>query len=97
MRAELVNSGWAFRVASASPAQAFLRDQVVDLARGRGTVMGVLDGVILASMGVLVVFFASVAVMDWLDARAEARREDQRPDAQVIQHPQNSAKVNPAA
>ncbi len=59
--------------------------------------MGVLDGVILASMGVLVVFFASVAVMEWLDARAEARRMDQRPDAQVIQHPQNSTKVNPAA
>lgn len=59
--------------------------------------MGVLDGVILASMGVLVVFFASVAVMDWLDARAEARRGDQRPDAQVIQHPQNSTKVNTAA
>ena len=56
-----------------------------------------MDGVILASMGILVVFFASVAVMEWWDARAEARRADERPDAQVIQHPQNSKKVNPAA
>ncbi len=59
--------------------------------------MGVLDGVILASMGVLAVFFASVAVMEWWDTRAEARRADQRPDAQVIQHPHHGTKVNPAA
>ena len=59
--------------------------------------MDVMDGVILASMGILVVFFASVAVMEWWEARAEARRADQRPDAQVIQHPHSSKKVNPAA
>jgi hypothetical protein len=59
--------------------------------------MDVMDGVILASMGILVVFFASIAVMEWWDARAEARRADQRPDAQVIQHPHSSKKVNPAA
>ena len=63
----------------------------------KGSVMDVMDGVILASMGMLVVFFASVAVMEWWDARAEARHADERPDAQVIQHPQNSKKVNPAA
>lgn len=59
--------------------------------------MDVMDGVILASMGILVVFFASVAVMEWWDARAEARHANQRPDAQVIQHPQSGKKVNPAA
>jgi hypothetical protein len=59
-------------------------------------VMDVVDGVILASVSVLVVFFAVVAVMEWLDARTEGRRLDQRPDAQVIQHPQNQ-KINPAA
>jgi hypothetical protein len=59
--------------------------------------MDVMDGVILASMGILVVFFASVAVMEWWDARAEGRRLDQRPDAQVIQHRQSDKKVNPAA
>ena len=47
--------------------------------------MDVMDVVILASMGALVVFFASVAVMDWMDG---SRHEDQRADAQVIQHPQ---------
>jgi hypothetical protein len=58
--------------------------------------MDVVDGVILASMVVLVVFFASVAVMEWWDARSDARRLDQRPDAQVIQHLQDT-KINPAA
>jgi hypothetical protein len=61
------------------------------------SVMDVMDGVILASMGTLMVFFASVAMMEWWDARAEARRAGQKPDAQVFQHPQNSKKVNPAA
>jgi hypothetical protein len=55
-----------------------------------------MDGVILASMVVLVVFFASTAVMEWWDARTEARRLDQLPDAQVIQHSRDK-KVNPAA
>ena len=63
----------------------------------KGSVMDVMDGVILASMGILVVFFTSVAVMEWWDARSEARRADQRPDAQVFQHPQSAKKVNPAA
>ena len=59
--------------------------------------MDVLDGVILASMGMLAVFFASVAVMEWWDARSEGRRADQRPDAQVLQHTQRDKRVNPAA
>jgi hypothetical protein len=59
--------------------------------------MDVFDVTILASMGVLVVFFASVAMLDWWDARAERRRLDQRADAQVIQHPHSDRRVNPAA
>ena len=59
--------------------------------------MEVLDVMILASMSVLVAFFASVAVMEWLDARAEGRRGDQRADAQVIQHTRRDKSVNPAA
>lgn len=59
--------------------------------------MDAMDGVFLASMGVLVVFFAPVAVMEWWDARAQARRADQRPDAKVIQHPHSGSRANPAA
>ncbi len=55
--------------------------------------MDVMDVVILASMSVLVVFFAGVLVMDWWDAR----HEDQRADAQVIQHRQSDRRINPAA
>jgi hypothetical protein len=59
--------------------------------------MDVFDVMILASMGVLVVIFACVAVLEWWDARAEHGRADQRADAQVIQHPQNDRRINPAA
>jgi len=50
--------------------------------------------VILASMGVLVVFFASVAVLEWREARAE--RSDERADAQVIQHPGSDRRASAA-
>lgn len=58
--------------------------------------MDVLDGVILASMVVLVLFFASVAVLEWWDARAERGSSDQRADAQVIQHPQSDSRISAA-
>ena len=57
--------------------------------------MDLLDVAILASMGMLTVFFAWVAVAEWWDAR-EAR-EDQQADAQVIQHPRSDRRINQAA
>jgi hypothetical protein len=61
-----------------------------------GRAMDGFDVMILASMGVLAVFFASVAVAEWWDARAERRRLRQRPDAQVIQHPQRDRSASAA-
>ena len=61
----------------------------------KGNVVDVMDWVILASMGVLVVFFASVLVMEWMDARAES--SDERADAQVIQHHPRSDRTASAA
>jgi hypothetical protein len=58
--------------------------------------MDVLDAMLLASMGMLAVFFASVAMLEWWDARA-ASRSDQRADAQVIQHRQSDRRINSAA
>ena len=58
--------------------------------------MDVLDVVLVASMGVLAVFFASVAVLEWWDARAE--RSDERADAEVIQHPRSdNSRISSAA
>ncbi|MGA9102502.1 hypothetical protein [Aeromicrobium sp.] len=57
--------------------------------------MDVLDVMILASMGVLIVFFASVALVEWRDART-GRRTHQRADAQVIQHPQRNRRPSAA-
>ena len=58
--------------------------------------MDVMDGVILASMVVLVLFFASVAVLEWWDGRKERGSLDQRADAQVIQHPQSDRRTSAA-
>lgn len=63
--------------------------------RKRGNVMDVFDVAVLVSMGLLAVFFASIAVWDWRDER-DARR-GQRADAQVIQYPQSDRRANPAA
>jgi hypothetical protein len=60
----------------------------------KGNVVDVMDWVILASMGVLVVFFASVAVLELREAAAE--RSDERADAQVIQHPGSDRKASAA-
>ena len=57
--------------------------------------MDVFDVAVLGSMVVLAVFFASVALFEWRDAR-EARR-DQQADAEVIQHPRSRQRANPAA
>ena len=57
--------------------------------------MDLVDVAILASMGMLTMFFAWVAVAEWWDAR-EAR-EDQQADAQVIQHPRSDRRINQAA
>ena len=58
--------------------------------------MDAMDGVILASMVVLVVLFASVAVLEWWEARTERRSSDQRADAHVIQHPRNDSRASAA-
>jgi hypothetical protein len=55
--------------------------------------MDVLDVMILASMVALVAFFACVAVMEWRDTRSRA---NQRPDAQVIQHPRREHRASAA-
>lgn len=57
--------------------------------------MDVLDLMILASMSMLIVFFAGVAVVEWWNSRAA--RSGEQPDAQVIQHPHSDSRVNPAA
>ena len=59
-------------------------------------VMDVFDLVILASMGVLVVFFASVAFVEWWAARAAHGRSGQRPDSHVIRHPQGDRRISAA-
>ena len=56
----------------------------------KGNVVDVMDWVILSSMGVLVVFFASVAVLEWRE------RSDDRADAQVIQHPGSDTRASAA-
>jgi hypothetical protein len=56
--------------------------------------MDVVDVAVLASIGMLSVFFAWVAVMEWWDAR-EARGGQQ--DAQVIQHPRSDRQIDSAA
>ena len=56
----------------------------------KGDVVDVMDWVILSSMGVLVVFFASVAVLEWWE------RSDERDDAQVIQHPGSDTRASAA-
>jgi hypothetical protein len=56
--------------------------------------MGVLDLLILASMSLLVVFFATVAVLEWRETRAG---RSQGADAHVIEHPRADRRVNPAA
>jgi len=48
-----------------------------------------MDWVILASMGALVVFFASTALMEWREAR-------DRSEAQVIQHPGSNRRATAA-
>jgi hypothetical protein len=63
----------------------------------KGDVMDVLDVAILVSMGMLVVFFVGVAVLEWRDARSARRSLDGQPDAQVIQHARSDRRVNPAA
>jgi hypothetical protein len=59
--------------------------------------MDVLDVMILTSMGVLAVFFVSVAVLESWDARAKRGLSDQRADAKIIQHPQSDRRIFPAA
>lgn len=68
-----------------------LRPSVKD----RGNVMDVVDVAILASTGMLTIFFAWVAVMEWWEARQA--RDDQGADAQVIQHPRNDRRIDSAA
>lgn len=51
-----------------------------------------MDWVILASMGVLVVFFARVALLEWMDAR----RLDEGADAEVIAHPGRDQRASAA-
>ena len=60
----------------------------------KGNVMDVMDWVILASMGVLVVFFASAAVLEWMDRRRGARTSSLT--RRVIQHPSQRQKVSAA-
>jgi hypothetical protein len=59
-----------------------------------GIVMDLVDVAILASMGMLTVFFGYVAIVEWWDAR-ESR--SQQADAEVIQHPRSDRRINPAA
>jgi hypothetical protein len=68
------------------------RRRLRELTTMRGSVMDILDLMILAPMSVLVVFFASVAVLEWWEPRTE-----RRPDAQVIQHPHSDRKISSAA
>jgi hypothetical protein len=75
-----------FRVASATTVQSRSDDD-----DERGAVMDVVDVMILATMSVLAVFFAGVAVAEWWGARA-----DHRSDAQVIQHPQRDQRASAA-
>jgi hypothetical protein len=58
----------------------------------KGNVVDVMDWVILSSMGVLVLFFASVAVLEWRDARERSERAG----AQVIQHPGRNTRASAA-
>lgn len=60
----------------------------------KGNVVDVMDWVILASMSMLVVFFASAAVLEWMDARSEGSIE--RADAQIIRHPGSDRKASAA-
>ena len=55
--------------------------------------MDVMDWVILTSLGVLVVFFASVTVLEWL---ARSERPSGRADAQIIPHPGSDQKASAA-
>ena len=63
------------------------------LETGEG-VMNAIDVAFLLSMAALVVFFASIVVVEWRDARAA---RGQQPDAQVIQHPRSARRVDSAA
>ncbi len=55
--------------------------------------MDVMDWVILASMSMLVVFFASATVLEWV---ARIERSNERADAQIIQHPGSDQKASAA-
>lgn len=57
--------------------------------------MDVVDVAVLASIGMLTVFFAWVAVTEWWESRQA--RGDQGADAQVIQHPRSDRKIDSAA
>jgi hypothetical protein len=57
----------------------------------KGNVVDVMDWVILASMGVLVLFFARVAMLEWRDGLS-----DEKPDAEVIQHPRSDTRASAA-
>ena len=59
----------------------------------KGNVVDVMDWVILASMSVLVVFFASATVLEWI---ARTERSNERVDAQIIQHPGRDQKASAA-
>ena len=59
----------------------------------KGNVVDVMDWVILASMSMLVVFFASVTVLEWV---ARTERSNERADAQIIQHPGNDQRASAA-
>jgi hypothetical protein len=69
----------------------------MDEATRGGNVMDVLDLMILASMSMLIVFFAGVALVEWWNSRAAHGRSDERADAQVIQHPRNDKRISSAA
>lgn len=56
--------------------------------------MNAIDVAMLVSMAALVVFFASVVIVEWRDARAA---RGQQTDAQVIQHPRSDRRVDSAA
>ncbi|MGH3473413.1 MAG: hypothetical protein ACRDOT_00720 [Aeromicrobium sp.] len=60
----------------------------------KGIVVDVMDWVILSSMIALVVFFASAAVLEWMDARTE--RSTERADAHIIRHPGSNQEASAA-
>lgn len=59
----------------------------------KGNVVDVMDWVILTSLGVLVVFFATATVVEWV---ARTEHSNERADAQIIQHPGSDQQASAA-